>query len=488
MQEPNENKNSELLIGLANARKGIEKFEVEVKALKTQLETLEKSVLKEDKVQTVNSNSENELSSKFKYRRSFTSRLIQGGESLQGLYTSIKNYLLKHKGVRSRISWGSETFYYKRNVIAKLSIKGKSICAYLALNEQEISTLNIDEKVDTVKYQAVPAKIKITGNIKLKRAFKVIDVIMARLGVSVGEEIKQIYFYKYQTDAQLLEKKLIKPVKIDFAPNIRLKNEEVETKIAEPVETQTDKKAKRNNTKKKTKKAFSIISNIIMYTFLALCVVTVILSVVSKKEADGAVNIFGKQMRVVVSDSMEECEQTDVSNYKIKSIPVKSMIFIERVPDDEVEANEWYSTLKVGDVLTFRYVYVSQETITHRITSITEKANGGYIIELEGDNKVAKTDTLTQRIDTSISDSPNYIIGKVTGQSYVLGVIITALKTPVGIVCMVIIPTLIIAIFEIIRLVSAVMEKNKKQQQEEYQRQAQELENLRRQIEPLQRQ
>ena len=43
--------------------------------------------------------------------------------------------------------------------------------------------------------------------------------------------------------------------------------------------------------------------------------------------------------------------------------------------------------VKVGDVLTFRYVYATQVTITHRITSITEEANGEFIIELAGDNK-----------------------------------------------------------------------------------------------------
>ena len=37
------------------------------------------------------------------------------------------------------------------------------------------------------------------------------------------------------------------------------------------------------------------------------------------------------------------------------------------------EAKAWYADLKVGDVLTFKYVYVRQETITHRIIDIEEK-------------------------------------------------------------------------------------------------------------------
>ncbi len=225
-----------------------------------------------------------------------------------------------------------------------------------------------------------------------------------------------------------------------------------------------------------------------MYIFFALCIFALVLSVAAKKDADGAVSIFGKQARIVVSDSMAKCEQTDVSEYKIKDIPVKSMIFIDLVPENEQEAKEWYADIKEGDVLTFRYVYVRQETITHRVTSITENENGGYTIELEGDNKASDANTLTQTIDTSLVNSTNYIIGKVTGQSYFLGVVITAVKSPVGIVCIVIIPAVIIAIFEIIRLVNALTANKRKQQEEENKRRDEELENMRRQLELLQQQ
>ncbi len=240
--------------------------------------------------------------------------------------------------------------------------------------------------------------------------------------------------------------------------------------------------------KSKAKKIVGIILNVIMYIFFALCIFALVLSVAAKKDADGAVSIFGKQARIVVSDSMAKCEQTDVSEYKIKDIPVKSMIFIDLVPENEQEAKEWYADIKEGDVLTFRYVYVRQETITHRVKSITENENGGYTIELEGDNKASDANTLTQTIDTSLVNSTNYIIGKVTGQSYFLGVVITAVKSPVGIVCIVIIPAVIIAIFEIIRLVNALTANKRKQQEEENQRRDEELENMRRQLELLQQQ
>ena len=67
-------------------------------------------------------------------------------------------------------------------------------------------------------------------------------------------------------------------------------------------------------------------------------------------------------------------------------------------------------------------------TITHRITSIEEKEDGGYIIKLAGDNKASSETTLYQTIDTSDETSTNYVIGRVKGQSHILGVVIGTMQ------------------------------------------------------------
>ncbi len=236
----------------------------------------------------------------------------------------------------------------------------------------------------------------------------------------------------------------------------------------------------------KVRKIFGIIGTVLTYLFFGICLFALVISVTAKKDVDGAVNIAGKQMRIVVSDSMGKCDQTDVSGYEIKDIPVKSMVFIDLVPQKEEEAAKWYADLKVGDVLTFRYLYVKQETITHRITKITPK-EGGYIIDLEGDNKASDADTMSQTIDTTKTNSPNYIVGKVTGQSYAVGLLLTAVKSPVGIVCIIIIPCLIIMVLEIIRLVGIFSEKKKAAEREEKQKREEELEEMRRQLAELQK-
>lgn len=236
------------------------------------------------------------------------------------------------------------------------------------------------------------------------------------------------------------------------------------------------------------KKALRVTGDAALFIVILFALFALVLSIAAKKDSDGTATVFGYQLRFVRSDSMDKCDLTDVSGYKIKSIPVKSCIFVQVAPEDEEQKREWYGRLQVGDVLTFRYVYTKQETITHRIVSIEEKADGGYIITLEGDNKNADSEQLRQTIDTSLTDSPNYVIGKVTGQSYILGLIVYAFRTPVGVICLIIIPCLIIIGFEIARLVRVLSADKKEKAKEKKQRQAEEIEELKRRLEFLQNQ
>ncbi len=238
--------------------------------------------------------------------------------------------------------------------------------------------------------------------------------------------------------------------------------------------------------KSKLSKIFSIIGNVVFFIIVILALFTLIITITSKKDDDGTATVFGYQLRFVRSDSMNECEFTDVSEFDIKSIPIKSCVFIEVAPEDDQEKENWYKALSIGDVLTFKYVYTKQETITHRITDIKEKESGGFIITLEGDNKDYDTNLLTQIIDTSIEESPNYVIGKVVGQSYFLGLLVHALKSTIGIISLIIVPCLAIMIYEIIKIVKLLSKDKKQLAFEREQKQANEIEELKKQLAELQ--
>ncbi|MBQ9132347.1 MAG: hypothetical protein IJX62_07755 [Clostridia bacterium] len=235
------------------------------------------------------------------------------------------------------------------------------------------------------------------------------------------------------------------------------------------------------------KKIWNVISTMVLYLFLAICLVALVITILARKDQTGAAEIFGYRMLVVASDSMAECEQTDVSGYEIKSIPIRSMVFVQSVPKDPAAAEKWYGNLEVGDVLTFRYVYATQVTITHRITSITPK-DGGYVIHLAGDNKNANSDQLTQVIDTTDSDGLNYVLGKVVGQSYPLGFVVSLLQEPVGLVLIVIVPCCIVITLEIFRIVNVVGADKRRRMQEEQQQKDDEIEELKRRLAALEKQ
>lgn len=227
------------------------------------------------------------------------------------------------------------------------------------------------------------------------------------------------------------------------------------------------------------KKVFKVLSDILLYSFVILGLITVVITVTSKKDIDGATNIFNYQLRLVITDSMDKCDETDVSNYKIKSIPKNSLIIIRKYDEKD------YQNIKVGDVLTFRYLYNEQVTITHRVKSIEAKDTGGYIIELIGDNKNSETEQLVQVIDTSIDESPNYIIGQVIHKTFILGLILSVLKNPIGIIFIIIIPAFIIILLEVIKIINVILIEKRKLSEEEAAKKEQEIIELKKRLQEI---
>ena len=89
---------------------------------------------------------------------------------------------------------------------------------------------------------------------------------------------------------------------------------------------------------KKVWRVCKIAGNVLLYVVLAIALFVVVLSIATKKDADGAATVFGKQIRIVRSDSMEKCEETDVSGFDIKDLPIKTLLVIDVVPTDAEEA------------------------------------------------------------------------------------------------------------------------------------------------------
>ena len=92
---------------------------------------------------------------------------------------------------------------------------------------------------------------------------------------------------------------------------------------------------------------------------------------------------------------------------------------------------------------------------------------------------------MRQTIDTSIPNSLNYIIGEVTGHSYLFGMFLTILKQPVGLICLIILPCFVIILIEVIKIINALGEGKKIKEKQEKEAKDNELEELRRRLAEL---
>ena len=66
------------------------------------------------------------------YNYSFTSRLHLNDKETDLLYNDLKNHLLSYEDVSSNIIWKQESFLYKRKMIAKFKLQGKTMRVFLA--------------------------------------------------------------------------------------------------------------------------------------------------------------------------------------------------------------------------------------------------------------------------------------------------------------------------------------------------------------------
>ena len=240
------------------------------------------------------------------------------------------------------------------------------------------------------------------------------------------------------------------------------------------------------------KKISSVLGDVLLFAFIGICCFVVVLTIVSKKDVDGTANLFGYQLRFVKTASMEKSDLTydEIKKYDIKDIPINSLLFIETVPDDEAEALEWYSEVKVGDVLTFKYVYdYRQETITHRVCEITERYSDGvligYDIVLIGDNRSDSANTHKQYIYTYEENALDYVVGKVVSQNRFLGFLAAALKTPLGLILVVMVPCSVIIITEVVRVVNLLNADKKEKAEREKNERQKEIDELKEKLRQL---
>lgn len=150
-----------------------------------------------------------------RYRRSFKSRLIQN-EKMQDFYTEIRNALSELAGLRSRVSQACENFRFHGDRIARLSVGGKTLTLYLALDPDayEDTKYRYEDVSDRKTYAETPMKVRVTSKRMVKYAKELILDLAKKHDVPVVGHIPMDYHAPYEADAALIRKGLIKPYNV----------------------------------------------------------------------------------------------------------------------------------------------------------------------------------------------------------------------------------------------------------------------------------
>lgn len=161
---------------------------------------------------------ENEFNA-MRYNRSFRARLIQSDDEVKEWYGGIKNEILSYDRVTSRISWQYESFSYRRNAVAKLFIKGKTLCLYLALNpaDYEGSKFTLEDESGISQFKDTPALYRIKSEKRARYAAELIKDVCARLQTTKTDREPVDYYEPYNGTLALIKKGLVKRVIEDAA-------------------------------------------------------------------------------------------------------------------------------------------------------------------------------------------------------------------------------------------------------------------------------
>ena len=155
----------------------------------------EGEVVNEEEYEIVEVLDENGQKVKVKRRRkaSFETRLKGSEFDLRHKYYDLRDYI-KWYGLNNRISLPGDTFSYKRKKIAFITIVGKRIKFYIALDPAKYEDSPIPvEKVTAKKYADTPCLMKIRSDLSYRRAKKLVDEAMKEAGIArpEGEEPKE---------------------------------------------------------------------------------------------------------------------------------------------------------------------------------------------------------------------------------------------------------------------------------------------------------
>lgn len=145
------------------------------------------------------------------YSQSVLSKLLSSTDVVKNRYSELKNYLLSYKKARANMSRARESFYIGRNCYARIAVRGKTLCVYLALDPQKYAgtKYNVEDVLGVKSYADTPCLLRIKSERALKLAMELIDELMPTIGAEKYDRKPENYVALFKSIEMLQKKKLI---------------------------------------------------------------------------------------------------------------------------------------------------------------------------------------------------------------------------------------------------------------------------------------
>lgn len=147
-------------------------------------------------------------SEKMTYRFSLLAKIIRLDNPSKERYSTIKNELLSYFKVRVRMGGKYEVFSLGRKTVARIGVRGKTLCLYLAGDPEKYEGSKFAvERVNS----NTPCLYRIKSALRAKYACLLIGELMRELGATKNESyLAEDYFLPYEDVVSLMEKGLVK--------------------------------------------------------------------------------------------------------------------------------------------------------------------------------------------------------------------------------------------------------------------------------------
>lgn len=154
---------------------------------------------------------EESSSERYTYGKTVLSKLINAPDVVKARYSEIKNALLGFKKARASMSRARESYYIGRNCYARISMRGKTLCLYIAQDPETYkdTKYNVESVLGVKSYADTPSLIRLRSDRAVRYAKELIEELAERIGAVKIERKPENYAELFKTIAQFEKKRLL---------------------------------------------------------------------------------------------------------------------------------------------------------------------------------------------------------------------------------------------------------------------------------------